>query len=846
MISRYSTGARVSVILSLVWVFAFGPLFYVHHASAEGTSEARLTETEKAWLKKHPVIRLAPDPEFKPIEFFDEDNNYKGIGADYVALVAKKLGITIKVIQYKSWDEVLEAAKRRDVDILNTVVKSPQREKYLLFPEPYLKIPSVIIVRKTVTQELSLEMLKGMHVVMVSGYGYVDLIRNKYPDIQIDLVEDLKAALRKVSFGIADAFVGDLATASFYIELEKITNLKLAGETDPPNISGFAVRSDWPELSSILAKGVAQITDDERKQIYQKWIHLGSNSGLSEEEFRNVLLLVFVVVSTIVIVFLLWNRTLNRKVQKRTEALVKEIAERKQVEQAYLESEKRFVDLAENSTDWLWEFDENEIFTYASPRIIDLLGYLPEEIIGQSAFDPMGGEEVKKVSDEFYRFKEKREPFAHLLNVNRHKNGQEVIIESSGVPIIDSDGTFRGYRGIDRDITERKKLEEELRQSHKMEAIGTMAGGIAHDFNNILVAIIGYAELAQMDSSKSAEVTTHIDEVLKAGHRAKGLVEQILTFSRKNHDENQPIAPHYVIQEALTLLRASLPATIEIVENIDKNSGLILANSTNIHQIVVNLCTNAQHAMNNEEGTITVTLKRVELAQSDVSSEGFLTPGHYVELVISDTGCGMSKRIIERIFEPYFTTREVEKGSGMGLAVVHGIVKNCDGFINVDSLPGQGTAFKVYFPVYHGVISTERLDIDDSPLPKGSERILLVDDEEAVVSLCKMVLEREGYAVSPYSSSLKTLEVFQENPYDFDLVITDQTMPDLRGAELVKKMREVRSDIPVILCTGYSASISEEQAYEFGIEKFMAKPLSRKSLLIAVREVLDQHLSLAK
>ncbi len=840
MISIQSTGAKISVIISLLWLSAFWPLLVVDRVSAEGTA-VRLTEAEKVWLKKHPVIRLAPDPEFKPIEFFDENNNYKGIGADYAALVAEKLGITIEVVQCKSWDEVLERAKRREVDILNTVVRSPQREEYLVFPEPYLKIPSVIIVRKTVTQELTLEMLKGMHIVMVSGYGYVDLIRNKYPDIQIDLVTDLKAALRKVSFSIADAFVGDLATASFYIELEKITNLKLAGETEPPNISGFAVRSDWPELCSILEKGVAQISEDERKKIYQKWIHLGSSPGFSKEEFRNMLLFVFAVVSTIVIVFLLWTRTLNRKVQKRTEALQREIAERKQVEQAYLKSEKRFVDLAENSTDWLWEFDEHEVFTYASPRIVDLLGYLPEEIIGQSAFDPMAGEEAQKVAEEFYRFKEKREPFAHLLNVNRHKNGHEVIIESSGVPIIDSDGTFRGYRGIDRDITERKKLEEELRQAHKMEAIGTMAGGIAHDFNNILVAIIGYAELAKMDSSKSSEVTTHIDEVLRAGLRAKGLVKQILTFSRKSHDDNQPIAPHYVIREALTLIRASLPATIEIVEDLGRNSGLILANSTNIHQIVVNLCTNAQHAMNNDEGTITVTLKRVELTQSDLSSEGKLTPGHYVELVVSDTGCGMSKRIIERIFEPYFTTREVEKGSGMWLAVVHGIVKNCDGFIKVDSLPGQGTDFKVYFPVHHGAIFNERLDDDDTPLPQGSETILLVDDEEAVVSLCTMILEREGYTVTPFSSSLKTLEVFQENPHDFDLVITDQTMPDLRGVELVKHMREVRADIPIILCTGYSASISEEKAFELGIEKFMAKPLNRKSLLLAVREVLDQR-----
>lgn len=695
-----SKGFNVSAALLLLCL-SFVTSSFLHVTLVFGepnTIAGPLTETERAWLQAHPTIRLAPDPEFKPIEFFDEDGNYQGIGADYVKLITKKLGITLEIVRCENWEEVVSLAKRHEVDILNTVVKTPQREEYLLFPQPYLTIPSVIIAKKTVTKELTLDMLKGMNVVMVSGYGYVDLMRNKHPDIKFDLVSDVKAALRKVSFGIADAFVGDLATAIFYLELDKITNLKVAGEAEPPNISGFAVRSDWPELSHILEKGIALLTEEEREAIHKKWLHIEPAPGFSRKEVRNMVLGIMTILFLIAVAFLLWNRMMKQKVRQRTEDLHKEIGERKQVEQALRESEKRFLDLAEHSTDWIWELDENEIFTYSSPCIKDLLGYTPEEIIGQSVFATMPPPETEKFTKEFFRFKKERKTFSNLLNVNKHKNGNTVILESSGVPIIDNKGNFRGYRGIDRNITERINLEEQLRQAHKMEAIGTLAEGIAHDFNNILAAIIGYAELAKIDISECNDAKDHINEVLKASNRAKELVQQIRTFGRKGHENNRPIQPHLVIEEALKLIRVSLPATTQIQEDIDTGCGSIMANPTNIHQIVVNLCTNALHALENEQGVITVTLKKVTLTHSDVINEKGIPAGEFIELMVSDTGHGIPRQTIERIFEPYFTTKEVDKGSGMGLAVVHGIIQNCKGCIKVDSSPGKGTTFRVYFP----------------------------------------------------------------------------------------------------------------------------------------------------
>lgn len=798
-----------------------------------------LTETERLWLKTHPVIRLAPDPEFKPIEFFDDKGNYRGIGADYVRLIERKIGIKFDIIKYENWEDVITHAKQRKVDILNAVVKTPQRKKYLLFPTPYLTIPSVIIARKTVTKDLTLDMLRGMHVVMVSGYGYVDLIHNKYPEIDIDLVSDLRTALRKVSFGMADAFVGDLATASFYIEQEGITNLKLAGESEPPNISGFAVRSDWPELCNILEKGISLITEKEKKDIRKSWIHLGYTAGLTNREVRNIILGIITILFVIIGGFLLWNLMLNRKVHTRTQDLRKEITEREKAEQALRESEKRFLDLSQNSTDWIWEFDENEIFTYASPRIKNLLGYAPEEIIGQSAFAPMSSPEANKVYEEFIQFKKERKPFSNLINVNKHKNGKDVILESSGVPIIDSKGNFCGYRGIDRDITERTYLEEQLRQIHKMEAIGNLAGGIAHDFNNILSPIIAYSEIAMIETEPGSPVYNSLKQIYRAGERARDLVKHILTFARKHEEELIQINASLVIKEVMKFLRSTIPATIEIKYENRAERDIVFADPTQLNQIIMNLCTNAAHSME-KGGTLEVILENVEPDSYSAFQIKNLKPGRYIKLSISDTGHGIKPELMDKIFEPYFTTKGVGKGTGIGLALVHGIVEAYEGTITVHSEIGKGTCFSVYLPVVEGDLYDDHTLEDQAQPPCGTERILLVDDEKDVVDVMESILERLGYKLTSRTSSIEALEAFRNKPDEFDLVITDMTMPNMTGKDLAKEMINIRPDIPIILCTGFSEQIDGEKAREIGISAFIMKPIVMRKIAQTIREVFDK------
>lgn len=516
-----------------------------------------------------------------------------------------------------------------------------------------------------------------------------------------------------------------------------------------------------------------------------------------------------------------------------------------ETQKALAKSEERFRDLIETTNDMVWETDAKGYFTYCSPVCENIYGFPPEEMKGKSLFDMISS---SVAADEFKGFftqcADDASAFHSVERPVLHKDGQLIYIETSGAPVIGIDGKTTEFRGIDRDITERKhfeserlKLEAQYRQSQKLEAIGTLAGGIAHDFNNILSGIIGYTELVASQMPKGSSEKDMLFQVLEASGRASALVKQILTFSRQTEQEIRPINIQPIIKEVLKLLRATIPSTIEIRQSINTTSDTVMADPTRIHQLVMNLCTNAAHAMEVSGGSLLLGLDAIEITEDLVKQYPDLNSGPYIRLMVRDTGAGIEPEIIEKIFDPFFTTKKDGKGTGLGLAVVHGIVKSYGGKIYVNS-DRNGTLFNILLPRVIDASVGEEKNVPATP-PTGTEHILFVDDEDCLVDIGTKILTNLGYQVTTTTSSVEALKIFTDAPDDFDILITDMTMPKMTGDQLAKKILAIRPEIPIILCSGFSESMSPDRSLSMGIRTFLRKPVPMRELAATIRNVLD-------
>ncbi len=482
--------------------------------------------------------------------------------------------------------------------------------------------------------------------------------------------------------------------------------------------------------------------------------------------------------------------------------------------------------------------DTNLRFLRVNERLAEMNGLTTSDHIGRTV-----RETIPRIADEAERI------VRRIIETGEPVTGMEITSEISidggprrvwvvdWHPVKNSLGKVVNISVVVEEVTERRNLEDHLRQSQKMEAIGTLAGGIAHDFNNILAAIIGFTEIALEDAEDRPDIQRSLEKVLKSGTRARELVKQILTFSRKTKRERGPLSLSPIIKETIQLLRASIPTMIEIRVSITAGSDMVLASPVEIQQILMNLAVNAAHAMQQEGGIIEVSLADIRFESDTIISGEHLTPGDYVRLEVKDTGTGMSFDIVKRIFEPFFTTREVGKGTGMGLAVVYGIVKDLQGAITVESEVGKGSIFKVFLPRMEGDIIKEALRAPATP--GGTERILFIDDEDMLAEWGRATLQRLGYRVTAVTDSVEALKIFSTDPSFFDLIITDHAMPHMAGFQLVSEFLTMRRDIPIILCTGFSETISPEKARQMGIREFLYKPLVKQELAEAVRRVLD-------
>jgi len=528
-----------------------------------------------------------------------------------------------------------------------------------------------------------------------------------------------------------------------------------------------------------------------------------------------------------------------------TAGIIMMISERLQVQQkqgqvALLKSENQLRTI----NDIIFTHDINGYFIAVNPSLCNVYGYEEHKLIGRHLSDFMVPEFIPVFAKEYL---EPLKRYGRLegTTICCKKNGEKFYLEYKSVLVRSEDGELT-ISGVGRDITEKVlsekkvvKLQEQITQSQKMESIGTLAGGIAHDFNNILFPILGYTEMLMHDIPDGGSEHNKLEKIYSGAMRARDLVKQILTFSRQGTNELQLIKIQPILKEALMLLRSTIPTTIDITQDITSNCGLVKADPTQIHQIIINLSTNSYHAMEKSKGELKVSLKDIQLDKSNLKTPDMI-PGDYACLTVSDTGMGMDKELIEKIFDPFFTTKEQGKGTGMGLSVVHGIVTGMGGIILVDSEPGKGSEFNIYFPVENSSCEEQSVQLKEV-IQGGNEQILLVDDEEAILTMERHILERLGYQVTSRTSSLEALEAFRVKPYKFDLVISDLAMPNMPGDKLAVELIKIRPDIPILLCTGFSETVHEERAVSIGIKDFLMKPIATTDLSKKVRRHLDNN-----
>ena len=472
-----------------------------------------------------------------------------------------------------------------------------------------------------------------------------------------------------------------------------------------------------------------------------------------------------------------------------------------------------------------------------NPAYLKMFGYRnAKDLIGKPIFELIAPDERKKIK-QFVSDRIKGRPVgSHYHTRGLKKNGVEFDMEVNVAQYGQED--IKNTLVILRDVTDRNKLEEQVRQSQKMESIGNLAGGIAHDFNNLLFPIIGMSEILLEDLPQDSLEYENAQEIFTAGRRAGDLVQQILAFSRQSEHKMTPVRIQNVLKEVLKLSRSTIPTNIKIQQKIQENCGLVMADSTQIHQVSMNLITNAFHAVEDKNGFINIELKEITLKDNELPDSA-LQPGKYVRLSVSDNGIGMSQNTIHNIFEPYFTTKEQGKGTGLGLAVVFGIVKEYSGDIKVYSEVGKGTIFSIYLPLMKK--TSDRIVIDrESETAVGTEKILLVDDEVSVAKLESKMLSRLGYLVTVETKSIDALKVFRSNSDFYDLVISDMTMPDMTGDQLAKEILSIKSDTPIIICTGFSERINKKRAEDIGVSGFLMKPVVKSEMAQMVRKVLDE------
>lgn len=815
-----------------------------------------LTEEEIIFINSLQPLKVMVDDNFVPLSTYDKKKKaYRGISVDLFQHIALKLGLKYTFLQDSTltWSDKEDLLKGGKIDLLMPVSFTPLRASSGIFTDSFYDSYYCAIAKNS--QKINIKSsydLASYRIGVTKASAIISFILPFVPAANIAAFDTQEAMYQAVRNGDVDialqnknvfredrfnlGFI-DLQVFHTLVESPRKYSYYLSKSAAHDQLAGMINRY----LAGVDVQRLISYYDSREDELIERYTE--------QKNQKNMLLLGIAGLLTLLAI-LVGSFFHHRRLTAQLKASIEQTQLQREALQKSENNLKRAMEIARLG---IWEYDiDTDLFSF-NDQFYALFHTTAEEA-GGYVMSPKHYAETFLHPDDMSMVGVETAKALTTTDPNYSRQLEHRIICADGeirtiivhIRVV-KDGTGRTVKtyGANQDVTElrraeneNKKLQAQLQQAQKMEAIGTLAGGIAHDFNNILGAILGYAEMAKDGSEEGSVVASDIDQVVKASVRARDLVKQIVDFSRQSNSGRFPVQPSVIIVEAIKMLRSSLPTTIEIRQDIDRDAGFIKADPTQIHQILINLCTNAFHAMEETGGILKISLRKKALSEDDLSGELHIPPGDFLEMSVEDTGAGISPDLKEKIFEPYFTTKEVGKGTGMGLAIIHGIVKGYGGFITFHSQPGEGSSFHVFLPV------TSEADSHGPELPEpikpGSEHILYVDDEETLAKMGKNMLERLGYRVTMRTDSIEALATFENNPDSFDLVITDQTMPGMIGSALARKILQIKPGVPIILCTGYSNQISEEKASSFGITGFAMKPLAKKEIALLIRKALDE------
>ncbi len=797
-------------------------------ASASAPAVELLTAGERAWLREHPVIRVAQDPGWPPIEFTDDEGQPSGISNDYLQLIEQRLGIKFERVRNLDWQEAYARLQRWEIDMTTSVSPTPLRREFWAFTKPYMNIRVVIVTRENVTYVSGLHALAGREIAVVDGYIASEIIPRDFPDIQLVKVKTVKEGLDLLQRDEVFAVVDNMLVIGYYMAQLKLANLKIAGETRYVNAQSMAVRRDWAILAGILQKALDSISPAERASIYQKWVPIRYEHGVDYSRFWQAL----AVFAAILTGLGLWIRRLFR-----------EIASRRAAEAALRESEEKYRLLFDNAGDPIFICDEKARMLAVNRLAIERLGYTHDELMSMT-IEQMGS--PTEVGDAVGRMASVMEKgLLTFETAQRPKQGPLIPVEVSARRI-----TWNGkpaIMNICRDITERKRAEEEqselqaqLFQAQKMESVGRLAGGVAHDFNNMLAVILGHAEMALEHVNLPQSLYADLQRIQEAAQRSAELTRQLLAFARKQTVCPKVLDLNEAVSGMLRMLQRLIGEDIDLVWKPGAGLWLIRMDPTQIDQILANLSVNARDAMH-EGGKLVIETQNTVVSSLQCAAHAGCTPGDYVQLIVTDTGTGMDQGTLDHLFEPFFTTKEVGRGTGLGMATIYGIISQNHGFIDVHSEPGQGTSLKVSIPRYAGDSTAHEKDAPSQVTGGGEETVLLVEDESAILTLGATMLQRAGYRVLTAGSPAEAIQLADAHVGAIHLIITDVVMPEMNGLDLAQRLLPRYPGMKRLFMSGYTADIiAHHGVVEDGVH-FLQKPFLMNDLITRVREVLDQR-----